>query len=137
MALRLQDIGLGVVAYFDDKLLLAEKSIDNGGSNLNRPGPFVCVQMKDGASAWCPITGEFRPERLPLKKQWRRFGSDKWKEDDQYLNDGLNTFVGPNEAFVRAGAKEVPFTQYRRPRVSADGVAAMLEEVRKQGGLLL
>lgn len=137
MALRLEDVFVGAVAYFDDELLMAETEIDGGDTSIDRPGPFVCVQVQGISSVWIPITGEFRPERLPIKAEWRLHGSDKWKEDDQYLGDGLNTFLGPNIAFVRAGAKESPFKIYRRPRISKDGVGAILEEIEKQGGPLI
>ena len=137
MALRLEDIFVGAVAYFDDQLLLAEVEIDGGGTTLDRPGPFACVQVKGSSSVWIPITGESRLERLLIKAEWRQHGSDKWKEDDQFVNDGLNTFLGPNDAFVRAGAKESPFKMYRRPRISSEGVVAILEEIDKQGGPLL
>lgn len=137
MALRLADIFVGAVAYFDDELLRGESEIDGGDATIDRPGPLVCVQVKGSSSVWIPITGEFRPERLLLKAEWRLHGSDKWKKDDQFVNDGLNTFLGPNDAFVRAGAKESPFKMYRRPSISKEGVAAILEEIDKQDGPLL
>jgi hypothetical protein len=137
MALRVEDIFVGAVAFFDDELLLAETEIDSGGTAIDRPGPFVCVQVKDRSSVWIPVTGEFRPERLLIKPEWRQHGSDKWREDDQFVNDGLNTFLGPNEAFLRAGAKETPFNIYKRPRIKKQGIAAILEEIDKQGGPLL
>ncbi|WP_157214507.1 hypothetical protein [Polaromonas sp. CF318] len=136
MALRSSDVSLGTIAFFDDKLLLAEHDIDAGDTSLDRPGPFVCVQVMGAKSVWCAITSEYRPERLFIEPKWRQHGSDKWKEDNQYLNDGLNTFLGPNVAFLRAAAKESPFNMYRRPKINAEGVAAILFEVDKQGGPL-
>ncbi len=137
MALLQEDIFVGAVAYFDDELLLAEADIDGGDATIDRPGPFVCVQVKGLSSVWIPITGEHRPERLLIRREWRLYGSGKWKEDDQFVNDGLNTFLGPNEAFIRAGAREMPFKMYRRPCISDQGIAAILVEIDKQGGPLL
>src|SRR5690606_3729365 len=116
---------------------LAEQEIEHANLGIDRPGPFVCVQAADGRSVWSPLTQDFRPERLEIDKKWRREGSTVWREHDQYLNDGRNTFVGPNEAFVRAGAKEMPFKGYRRPYVTAEGVEAILSEIRSRSGALL
>lgn len=102
MALRLADIRVGAVAFLDHKVLLAEPGLHKGSDTIDRPGPFVCLQIKGKLSAWAPITSEHRPERLFIQEAWRRDGSDTWKTTDQYLTDGLNTWVGPNEAFVRA-----------------------------------
>lgn len=137
MALRSTDIFVGSVAYFDDELLLSEEDIDAGDSEVDRPGPFVCVQTKGASSVWIAMTGESRPERLFVDPKWRMYGSDKWRQDGQYINDGLCTCLGPNEAFVRAGSKEAPFNKYRRPRISDEGIAAILLEIEKQGGPLL
>jgi hypothetical protein len=137
MALRLQDIRVGAVAYLDHKTLLGEPDLHKGSDTIDRPGPFVCVQVKGKLSAWAPLTGEHRPERLLIDSKWRRDGSDYWQTHDQYLSDGLNTWVGPSEAFVRAGAKETPFKMYRRPSVTSAGIKAILAEIERQGGKLL
>lgn len=91
MALRTSDVRVGAVAYFDHELLLAEPDIDKGDDSLNRPGPFVCVEVLGDRSVWCAITGEQRPERLPIDPKWRRDGSDGWRTMPQYLQDGLAT----------------------------------------------
>ena len=137
MAVTLRDIRTGSLAYFDHELLLAQPDIEHANLGLDRPGPFVCVQVKDGKSVWSPLTQDFRPERLAIDPKWRREGSTVWREQDQYLNDGRNTFAGPNEAFVRAGAKELPFRGYRRPYITAEGVQAILEEISNRNGALL
>ena len=76
MALRPADVRVGVVAYFDHELLLAETKVDRGDEGLNRPGPFVCVEVVADKSVWCAVTGEARPERLSIEPAWRRDGSD-------------------------------------------------------------
>ena len=137
MALRLGEIRVGSLAYFDHKLLLAEADVRHIASGLDRPGPFVCIQKEGDRSVWTPITQDHRPERLVIDPKWRRQGSDAWQKGDQYLNDGRNTFVGLNDAFVRAGAKETPFVRYKRPYITAEGVSAILAEVKARNGELL
>jgi hypothetical protein len=137
MALRTADARVGAIAYFDHELLLAEPDVDKGDDGLNRPGPFVCVETVGDRSVWSAITGEARQERLLIEAIWRRDGSDAWRTMPQYLNDGLATYLGPTAAFVRAGSRETPFTRFRRPSISQDGIQAILAEIRKQGGTLL
>lgn len=137
MALTIRDIRVGSLAYFDHAVLLSEKGIKHANLGLDRPGPFVCVEHKDGRSTWTPLTGDHRPERLPIDPKWRREGSKLWKEADQFLNDGRNTFVGPDEAFIRAGAKENPFEKYKRPYITAEGVNAIIKEIQSRRGNLL
>ena len=136
MPLRLQDVKVGSIAYFDHTLLLAEPEIDKGDEGLNRPGPFVCVEIHGDRSAWCVITGEERPERLLIEDRWRRDGSDAWRLAPQHLQDGLATYLGPTEAFVRAAAGENAFVRYKRPRITAEGIKAILAEIEAQGGPL-
>ena len=137
MALRTADVRVGAIAYFDHELLLAEPDVDRGDEGLNRPGPFVCVEVIGDKSVWSAITGEARPERLLIEAIWRRDGSDAWRSVPQFLNDGLATYLGPTAAFVRAGSRETPFTRFRRPSLTQEGIQAVLVEVRAQGGPLL
>ena len=137
MALRLADIRTGSLAYLDHALLLQEPDVHKGSTTIDRPGPFLCLQVKDSQSTWIPLTSEWRAERLAIDPKWRKEGSQLWKTQDQYVIDGLNTFIGPNEAFVRAGAGENPFKMYRRPYIVQAGVDAAIAEVVAQGGKLL
>lgn len=137
MPLSFEDIRVGAIAYFDHEILLTEPEIDRDDDHLNRPGPFVCVQVVSARSVWCAISGEDRPERLFIQEGWRRDGNKAWRLSPQYLVDGLATYLGPNDAFVRAAAQERVFTPYRRPWVTALGVEAILEEINKQGGPLI
>lgn len=137
MPLPLEEVKLGAVAYFDHTVLLSDPDIDRDDDGLNRPGPFVCVQIDGDKSVWCAVTSEHRPERLLLQPQWRENGSRQWRTTPQYLVDGLNTYLGPIASFIRAAAAETPFVAYPRPSLNQDGVAAVLAEIEKQGGPLL
>jgi hypothetical protein len=136
MPLSKQEIEPGAVAYYDSDLVLNDDRISDAGLPL-RDGPLICVQSVNGRSVWCPLTTQFRPERLLIRAEWRLKGSQKWREDDIYLNDGANTFVGPDEAFVAAAANEIPFTVIDRPRVSMAGVEAIIVEIKNRAGKLL
>jgi hypothetical protein len=138
MPLTIREIRTGSIAYFDDKLLLAETDVKHRDVHLDRPGPFVCVQVQGDKSVWSPVTtSSNQPDRLKFDARWKRDGSPAWRNNDQYLNDGFNTFIGPNAAFLRAAAGEQPFSPNRRPWLNADGQAAVLVEIAKRGGELL
>jgi hypothetical protein len=137
MPLLETEIAPGVVAYFDHELLLREPEVERNDDAIDRPGPFVCIQVEGARSVWCAITSRHRPERLPIASSWREAGGPSWRVGDAFLVDGLNTYVGPSAAFVRAAAAERPFYPHLRPRISTEGIAAIIEEVRRQGGPVL
>lgn len=137
MPLTQAEVSVGNVAYFDHEVLLREPDIDRNDDGLNRPGPFVCVQVFDTSSVWCAVTTQWNPKRIRIVKAWRLGGDPQWQNSEQYLVDGLNTYLGPNEAFLRAGAAEKPFAPFTRPVVAPVGVAAILGEIDNQGGPLL
>ena len=72
-----------------------------------------------------------------LQRQWRQGGSAKFRTTKLYVNDDLNTFVGPVTAFFEAAQGEIPFTDFRRPSVRSAGIEAALAEIRTQGGPLV
>lgn len=137
MPLTESEVVVGNVAYFDHEVLIREPEIDRDDDNINRPGPFVCVQVKDSDSVWCAITTEWKFKRLMIEPAWRTGGTPKWRSDPQYLNDGLSTYLGSTKAFLRAAAAERSFAPFVRPGISAAGIVAILEEIERQGGPLL
>ncbi|WP_041942894.1 hypothetical protein [Variovorax paradoxus] len=137
MPLQSTEIVVGNVAYFDHQLLIADQFIDCGDMEIDRPGPYVCVQTKGLNSVWCGITTAHRRERLFIEVGWRVDGSPGWQQKSQFLHDGLATFFGPNSSFIACAAAERPFAPYTRPRISEAGIAAILAEIDAQGGPLL
>lgn len=137
MPLTQQEVNVGAVAYFDDQVLIHDPDIDRNDDGLDRPGPFVCIEIKGDKSVWCAITTQWKKPRLPIDAAWRQGGDHMWRNDPQYLVDGLNTYLGPTEAFIRAAVAEAPFAPNGRPNVTHPGVVAILAEVAKQGGPLL
>jgi hypothetical protein len=133
----LEEVEPGIVAYFDHAVLLREVDIDRDDDGIDRPGPFVCIQVVGDKSVWGAVTSEWSRPRLLLKPEWRQDGNPRWTGRPQYLNDGLSTYVGPTAAFLRAASAEQPFTPFLRPRVTAPGISAIIAEVNRQGGPLL
>ena len=137
MALTEAEIQTGAVAYFSDASLIGDAEIERDDDGLDRPGPFLCVQVQEGKSVWSAISSQRRRERLVIRDEWRINGNPHWQETPAYLVDGLSTYLGTHAAFIRASAIERPFHPYQRPSVTADGVIAVLAEIEKQGGPLL
>ena len=137
MPLLLEEVQEGNVAYFNDVSLVNDPEIDRNDDGLNRPGPFLCIQVKGDRSVWIAISSQYRPERLLIQDPWRSGGNDYWRETPAYLIDGLNTYLGPNSSFVRAAAQERSFRPHSRPTVNQVGIAAVVAEVLRQGGPLL
>jgi hypothetical protein len=134
MPLAHREVRPGTVAYLDYVELREHPEVDHGDTNINRDGPFLCVQVVGDFSCWIPLTTQHRPERILIDKKWRQGGSPKFRATDLYVNDGLNTFVGPTSAFVAAGRAEIPFTAFQRPSVRTAGVEAVIAEIKRQGG---
>jgi hypothetical protein len=136
MPLMLNEIVPGAVAILDPRLLLEQPDVKHSSDDIPfRSGPFLCVQVKDGSSAWLNITTkkDRRGLRLELLTEWRLDGSKIWRSGPQYIHDVRKPFVGPNEAFVIAGANERHHRSHRRPRVAPEGVAAVVAEMQKYG----
>jgi hypothetical protein len=137
MPLSLHEVAPGAVAYFDHEVLLADPRIDRNDDSLNRPGPFVCVQVVGKESVWSAVTSEWRAERLLIEQEWRQGGSQRWVDQNQYLVDGLSTYLGPTDAFLRAAVRRIALAPHTRPQVLEQGIVAILAEIDKQGGPLL
>lgn len=133
MPLSAEEVIPGAVAILNTTLLMSNKTVQSptDGSSF-RPGPFLCVQVSDGVATWLAITTKDKDGlRLELKKEWLLEGSEIWRNESQYINDARKPFRGPVAAFVKAGEAELPHQPHNRPRVSEDGVNAVLREMRK------
>lgn len=136
MPLLPEEIVPGIVAVLETQPLLSNADVQRSPDDIPfRAGPFLCIQVVGDQSTWLNITTkkDTRGLRVELRPEWLLHGSDVWREAPQYVHDARKTFVGPNKAFVIAGANEIAFTKHQRPCVSADGIAAALAEIRKYG----
>jgi hypothetical protein len=88
-------------------------------------------------STWAPLTqADKKNVRLEIDPGWRTGGTDKWKNEKQYLNDGATIYVGPDESFVAAAVNEIPITICDRGGVSPDGIAEIRKEIVRRGGCM-
>ena len=134
MPLLLEEIIPGAVAILDATVLLAQPGIQYAEASVRfRTGPFLCVQVKDGKALWVNITKQKddRGLRLELYEKWRLEGSDIWQKQPQFVHDARKSFIAPLQAFVEAGARELPHQPHHRPCVSEEGVQAVLAELGK------
>lgn len=134
MPITVAEIRSGAVAYLDASTLNDDPEVTNPEHPTTRNGPFVCFAVNGQRSGWAPISTQFREERLLIEESWRLSGAGAWRNADQYLNDGLTTYVGPNASFAGASQNTDTFRAANRPRVNAEGVAAILAEIQNQGG---
>jgi hypothetical protein len=126
------EIRVGLVAFLDQGKLMADPDVIETypqASGIIRP--FVCFEVGGGKSAWSPLTGTVRPERLEILRAWRSGGLPGWLKAPNYLNDGANTYRGPNASFVAASLGERTAAG-SRAYINADGQAAVAAEIAKQ-----
>ena len=136
MALSLNEIVPGVVAYFDHKALNTGPGVVKPASPATISGPFLCFAVGKDTSGWAPLTTEQREDdrRIEIRKEWRSGGMGKWLTEAQFLSDGSTTYVGPNAAFVSASTIQDRVSTQQRPRVLKAGVDAVLAEIKTRGG---
>jgi len=122
----------GLVAHLDQTRLTNDASVlDRHPQRDTEPRPFVCVCVNGGQSTWAPLTSTFRRERLKIEAAWRTGGIDMWRDRVCYLNDGANTYSGPDSSFLAASAEELTDAA-TRSRMAAEGVAAVKAEIERQ-----
>jgi len=134
MPLTSAQIKVGVVAYLEVGVLHADNQIKQPPSPAPRDGPFVCFATSGQLSAWTEISTQAKDGRLELKAEWRKSGAGSWLTDAQYINDGRTTYIGPKSSFVAASQSKDKFQAQSRPRVTLEGVAAVVQAVRARGG---
>lgn len=146
MGLERDEVAVGVVANFDVDFLNDCQAIQKPASPTppGRPRPFVCVQVQGDRSVWAPLTTQEKGatsdgdgHRLPIKPEWREYGTEAWQRGDTYLNDGSTTYLGHSDAFVEASSAADTYHRKTRRWISKDGVSAILERIRARGGQLL
>ena len=142
MSLTNAQIRPGTVAYISTNLLKHHEDIEPSLAVFPEEDQticHVCFAVEGETSFWTPLTKippTQRFERLQLVRAWRLRGDSHpaWNDDPVYLRDGEMTYRGPKAAFVLAAAGEFAMDPRERPFLSADGVAAISEEVEARGG---
>lgn len=139
MTLAATEPQLGAIAYFSIDDLRGDQAIRRtGGSNDTKARPFACYAVgADGQTFWTPLTTDgSQPGRTQLDPKWIRRAVGRLASDPVFVNDGGHTYVGPPASFVQHSAANDNFTAAKRPRLSSDGVAAVLAAVKARGGQL-
>lgn len=139
MPLTFEEVVPGAVAFFQPDALLSNAEVTHDDQLAFRPGPFVCVASDGQHCTWLILTTtrDHRGKRLQLKASWLLDGSDVWRGRPQYISDARKPYSGPVSAFIAASNKELPYKPHKRPNVSAEGVAAIVDEMKRYGVNLL
>lgn len=137
MALTLDDIRPGCVAYLDTSVLLRDSRLQRTGDGLFRSGPFLCLSLRPGQTVWYQITTKPGScgKRFLLQPNWVTGGSARWRSDTQYVKDLREPFIARDVVFLEAGAHEAPYVLFDRPHVSQAGIEAIVAEMRARNCL--
>lgn len=120
----------GVVAILDGSVLVSDPEVITAVEHQVGMRPFVCVRVEGDNSIWLEVTTRWSKPRLCLN-EWKVPGSEKWMNDNQYLQDARYHFSGPKSSFVAASAGERPHQPHVRPSINAAGINAISAEIRK------
>jgi len=132
------EIAPGAIAYFDIELLHKDSAVSVSGDPVQRAGngnQFVCYKADEGISYWAPLTASQRTERLKIQAKWVSNGYGPLAGGKVCLQDGKNTYRGPNASFIAASISERPFNG-ARPLISTDGLISIEATIRARGGLV-
>jgi hypothetical protein len=134
LPIAVEEIGPGLVARLDPRILSADRRVMNTQDPpVSRPGLFLCVEIEDQFSVWAGVTSRWRDQRLHLRPAWRSGGYRRWRLTEQYLVDGASLWRGPNDAFSAASWSELSSTGGRnRARLDGEGLRAVRIEIRRQ-----
>ena len=131
--LTIDQIRPGAVAYLDTSILLTDPRLRRVGRGQFRSGPFVCIEIGAGYTKWLSITSQPGPHsaRLAIAQAWRGGGSKTWRYGPCYLSDARESFSGRDVLFCDASRGEFDETRIDRPFVTAEGLAAIHDEIAK------
>ena len=141
----IDEIAPGIVVRLDPSVLLEDERVCHTQvPPVNRPGPFLCVEVEGEMTTWAGLTTtdkkSVRPThsagrpvgRLALKQEWRSGGPRRWRLADQFLADGASLWRGPKEVFVAASWQEAKVRTPNRAYVSEEGLDAVRIEIELQ-----
>lgn len=137
MALTIDQIRPGAVAYLDTSILLADPRLHRLETGLFRSGPFVCIEIGAGYTTWLSITSQpgcYR-QRMEIRPEWRIHGSLTWRGGPSYINDVRNPVRGRDVVFCDASRSEIDFTTIGRPQITPAGLAAIQREISARNRL--
>jgi hypothetical protein len=141
----IEEIAPGIVVRLDPAILLKDERVcHTQDPPVNRPGPFLCIEVDGEMTTWAGLTTtdktSVRPThsaskpvgRLALKQEWRSGGPRRWRLADQFLADGASLWRGPKDVFAAASWQEVKLRTPNRAFVSEEGLDAVRIEIELQ-----
>ena len=134
MALGIDDVRPGIVAYMSAKLLYEDLSVvrDPFINDFKEGRPYLCVSVTGDTSVWLPITTQDPfGGRLLLRREWRFGGSGRWLSGSHYIQALTRTFSGPTASFVAASQPCDVVPRWNRPRLSQAGLDAVLDAIAR------
>ena len=138
MPITAAEIQPGAVAYFDVAVLHGDTKVIVTGDPVQRDvtgNQFVCYKTDGDTSYWSPLTATDKYRRTRIEAAWVENGYGPLGAGKVWLQDGKNTYRGPNASFVRATATELPF-DVARPLLSAPALTAIHAAIRARGGAI-
>lgn len=123
-----------VVLEFDPVDFLSQPDVVHTGNPATRLGPFVCIGVSGSHATWAGLTSRWRIERLEIPVSWRLGGPERWRMGRQYLTDGATRYQGPIAAGAAASWRTVFGSPQDLPRLSDDGLEAVILKVRASAG---
>ena len=138
MPLTFAEIQPGAVAYFDVAVLHTDPAVKVTGDPVQRfvtGNQFVCYKIDDKTSSWSPLTATYKFRRTLIDAAWVTNGYGPLGAGKVWLQDGKNTYTGPNASFAAATATEHAFA-VARPSLSAAAITAIHAAIKARGGAL-
>lgn len=131
MALTIDDIKPGCVAFLDTEILLRDSRLQWRGGDMFRSGPFLCLALRPGRTVWYQITSKPGAcgKRFLLQPEWIAGGSTHWHDSTNYVKDLREPFSARDVVFLEAGAREWPYFRHDRPYVTQAGIDAIFAEM--------
>ena len=131
MVLLVAEVLTGNVAILDAGMLISDQRVHSSHQGeVGSKRPFLCIKVADGVCTWVHVTKQPKPQRLNIDA-WKQPGSPEWMDTPQFINDARKLFWGPIQAFIDASVVELPHRPHSRPTVDANGIARVLQEVKK------
>lgn len=137
MPLHLDEIEPGIVAYIDTSILLSDSRVTRPNDDQFKSRPFLCVVVGAGKTLWLNLTtqpGRYN-HRFALRPEWRLHGSRMWRTHPSFVNNPGEPYIGRDVSFVDAARDEMEMP-FKRPRVSSEGIAAIVAEMAARNNLL-
>lgn len=131
MALTIDDIRPGCVAFLDTEILLRDSRLQWRGGEGFPSRPFLCAALRPGQTVWYPLTSKPGAcgKRFLLLPEWIGGGHTRWCSGPNYVKDLREPYIGRDVVFLEASAREWLHPGTERPYVTQAGIDAIFAEM--------